>query len=139
MLYSLIGIGGKTQPPSFMVSAHHGLQARFENRDLALVQASYLVFIHVDTDDVIANFGKTRAGDQANIAGPKDRYIHFLVSLKACLIQEKASIRWSNSWVFSRISAASPRDSTLSRTTGSVFDALTLKRQASNSTLSPSV
>ena len=45
----------------------------------------------------------------------------------------------SSSAVFSRIRAASPRLSTLSRIRGSVFDVRRLKRHASNSRLTPSV
>ncbi len=45
----------------------------------------------------------------------------------------------SSSAVFSRISASSPRLSTLSRISGSVFDERRLKRHCSNSTLTPSV
>ena len=45
----------------------------------------------------------------------------------------------STSAVFSRMSCSLPRDSTLSRTSGSVLDARRLKRQSSNYIESPSV
>jgi len=48
-------------------------------------------------------------------------------------------IRSSSSAVFCRISASSPRLSTFSRISGSVFDERRLKRQSANSTLTPSV
>ena len=44
-----------------------------------------------------------------------------------------------SSSVLARIKPASPRDSTFSRTTGSVFDGRTLQRQSGNSRLMPSV
>src|SRR5687768_10873570 len=49
------------------------------------------------------------------------------------------SRRASSSAVFSRMSASFPRDSTLSRTSGSVFEPRRLKRQSANSTDRPSV
>src|SRR3569833_3015469 len=77
----------------------------------------------------------------AMIFGDEDAYRllfhHRVLSKYRSCVQE--SSRASNSAVFSCINPTSARDSTLSRTNGSVFEPRKLKRQWGNSTDSPSV
>ncbi len=60
------------------------------------------------------------------------------VDLRKCDPQLALSSMSRTSFVFASNSVLSPRVSTFTRTTGSVFDIRTLNRQVGNSTLSPS-
>src|SRR5581483_3887397 len=58
------------------VLADEDVEAGLVDRDLALLQGFDLVDVDVDARDVIAEVGKTGAGDQADIARPDDRNLH---------------------------------------------------------------
>ena len=65
-------VGGEGQPASASVARHQVVETRLEIGDLAPREASDLVRILVDADDVDAEFRETGTGDQPNIAGSDD-------------------------------------------------------------------
>src|SRR5471030_3525680 len=73
-------IEAELEPARLRIVAHQLIEAGLVDRDLALLQAGDLVGILVDADDVVAELGKARARNQADIAGADHRDAH-VVSL----------------------------------------------------------
>jgi hypothetical protein len=55
-------------------------QARFKDRDCAVVQAADVSRISVNTRDVVSNHGKTGTANQPNVGGPENGEIQFRTS-----------------------------------------------------------
>src|SRR5579862_5944478 len=65
-----VEVGRKAEPPRRGIALDEMVEARFENRDVALCQAFNLRGILVDAGDRYAKFRKARAGDQPDIPCP---------------------------------------------------------------------
>jgi hypothetical protein len=76
MVDALLYISREFQSTGLLVSFHIGVQARLVYRYLAFIQPRNLVFVDIDTDNVIAHFSHAGAGDKANISGSKNRQSH---------------------------------------------------------------
>src|SRR5258708_3317030 len=73
---ALRGIGGEREAPGCHVVAHHLLQARLEDRDLAIPQHADLALVHVEAQHVVADVGEAGAGDEPDISGADDAHLH---------------------------------------------------------------
>ena len=69
-------IGRKLQAASGAVACHDLFQARFVNRDAAVVQDVDLVLVDVETEHVVAEFRQAGAGDQAYVTGADNGNFH---------------------------------------------------------------
>jgi hypothetical protein len=72
-----VDVGGKAQATRRFVAADHRLQAGFVNGNAAVVENVDLALIEIETEHVVADFGKAGSGDQADIAGTDDGDFHF--------------------------------------------------------------
>ena len=61
-------IGGEGEPPGLHILGHQRFKPRLVDRHLASLQPRDLGRVFVDADHVMAEIGKTDAGDQADIA-----------------------------------------------------------------------
>src|SRR3546814_6092115 len=59
-----------------MVGLDHRLQARFVDRDDAVVQAVDLGLVDVHAHHLVADFGQAGSGDESDVAGSEDRNAH---------------------------------------------------------------
>jgi hypothetical protein len=73
-------IGREAQPAGRHVVIDHPLQSRFEDRNLATLQAFDFISVLVDTDHLSPELGKARAGHQSDIAGPDHGDLHGTLS-----------------------------------------------------------
>src|SRR5690606_42127024 len=55
--------------------------SRLVDEHLAVVQALDLGGVHIDAHHIVTHFRKARPGYKANVAGAKDRYLHFCLPL----------------------------------------------------------
>jgi hypothetical protein len=62
-------IGGEEQPALLDVILHQLIETRFEDRNLALLQARNFARVLIDARHRVAEIGEARAGDKAHIAG----------------------------------------------------------------------
>ena len=69
-------ISSERKPAIGTVGAHQRFQTGLVNGHLAQLEPGNLVRIHIDANDVVADFGQTRAGNQADITGSKNRHAH---------------------------------------------------------------
>src|SRR5690606_33117417 len=69
-------VGGELQPAGGVVVAHQVFQARFIDRNLALLQARDLVRVHIHADHLVADFGQHGALHQTHIARANYGYFH---------------------------------------------------------------
>ena len=86
MLCALGHVGGKTQAACLHIAPDHIFQARFKNRDAALLEDVDLVGIHVQTQYVVAHFRQAGACHQAHIAGADHANFHCFTPLISKLI-----------------------------------------------------
>ena len=68
--------GAECQPAGPDIIRDQALQPRLIDRDLPLPQGLDPRGILVNTDDMRPKLGETRAGNQADIAGPDHGYLH---------------------------------------------------------------
>ena len=71
-----VQIGREAQPPGRGVVGHQLLEAGLVDRDLAAAEPLDLIGILIDASHRDAEFRKTGAGNQADIAGADHRYAH---------------------------------------------------------------
>ena len=75
-------IGGEPQATLVGVFLHEHVKPGFVDGNNSLLQAGDFVGDLVDARHRVAEFGKTGAGDQANVAGPDHGNIHALTPCK---------------------------------------------------------
>ena len=71
-----IELGGEGQPAGFDVAFDEILKPVLEDRNFAALEPGDLGCVLVDTCDDVAEIGKTGAGDETDIAGADDGYVH---------------------------------------------------------------
>ncbi|MCY1172163.1 hypothetical protein D9M73_122940 [compost metagenome] len=81
-------VGGKRQTSCGDIGRHQNVEARFKDRHLARFQRGDLVGVFVDANHVMAEIGKARAGDKADIARANHRNSHD-VSLTHCALRQR--------------------------------------------------
>ena len=69
-------VSGEAQPAGGGVAADHVFQAGLVNRHAAALQQGDFGWIDIQAQHLIADFGQTRAGDQAHIAAANHRDFH---------------------------------------------------------------
>jgi hypothetical protein len=69
-------IGRKIEPAARHVVGDETVEIGLVDRDLALAQRRDLLLVLVDAGDVMAEIGKARAGNKADIAGADHRDAH---------------------------------------------------------------
>ncbi|EXI64885.1 MAG: hypothetical protein AW07_04768 [Candidatus Accumulibacter sp. SK-11] len=72
VVYRLLDISGEAKPASGDVAAHDLLQSRFVDRYAARLEDADLRGIEVEAEDVVTNFGKAGATDEADVTGSDD-------------------------------------------------------------------
>ena len=80
----LVEVGGEMQTAFFGVSLKEDIQPRLKNGNFACFQAFYLFVVVVNTNDIVASFGKTSSSDKPNVAGSNDSDIHVGVEFEWC-------------------------------------------------------
>jgi hypothetical protein len=63
------------QPPFLDIAIDDLVEARLVDRDLSLLQSLDFLFVDVDADDIVAEVGEARAGNQADVACADDCYV----------------------------------------------------------------
>jgi hypothetical protein len=95
----------KRKAPGRTVFRDDFFQARLEDRNLAGLQPGDLGRVDIDADDVVADFGETGTGDQANIARAEYCDVHMSVICREirasarnahCSGRRVARPRWEN-------------------------------------------
>ena len=77
-LHALRRARGETQPARGGVLFYQLLQTWFVNGDAALLQDLHLGGIVIHADHPVAHLGKASTGDEANVACPDNRQLHFV-------------------------------------------------------------
>src|SRR5436853_3100489 len=100
--HALLEIGGEGEAPAADVALDQLVEARLEDRHLALLQRRDLPSVLVDAGHVVAEIGKARAGNQADIARADHRDAHrtsLIVEVGARLARAASALQaLSRSW-----------------------------------------
>jgi hypothetical protein len=70
------GVGREAQPPGGGIADDELRETGLVDRDPALAESRDLLRVDVEADDVVAEVGEARAGDQADVAGADDADLH---------------------------------------------------------------
>jgi hypothetical protein len=71
-----LDVGGEAQAAGGDVLLHHGFEARFVDRDAALVEDADLGRVEVEAEHVVADVGQAGAGDEPDVTGADDCDFH---------------------------------------------------------------
>jgi hypothetical protein len=71
-------IGCEFETTGLAIPLNEILEPRFVDRDLTRIQAIDLRLIDIHAQNVVTHFGHARAGDQAHVAGAKNRQSHLI-------------------------------------------------------------
>lgn len=74
------------------VAMDYFFESGFVNRNLTSLQCLNLARVVIDTDDMMTDVGKTRAGDKANVSGTNYREIHREKRKRPLLVAEKQPV-----------------------------------------------
>lgn len=66
----------KSKPSRLHVALKQLLKARFMDWAASVVKAAYFCLVHVQANDLMPNFRKTRGGYQAHVTKPDHGYLH---------------------------------------------------------------
>ena len=76
MLDAFRGVGREVEAPGREVALQQLVEAGLVDRRLAALEHLDLALVDVDAQDVVADLGEARAGDQADVAGTEDGETH---------------------------------------------------------------
>ena len=96
-----VDIRGERQSPGGDIAGDHRLEPGLVDRYLAAVQHLDLARIEIKAEDIVAHFGKTGSGNEADIACPDHRNLHG-VAVVSCRLMSSSARRGSFAWVIAR-------------------------------------
>src|SRR6185312_2551063 len=76
MVHALLDLGREAQPPRLRIAFDQRFEPRFVDRDTTRFKERDLVFVYIETYDVIADIRKAGAGDEADITSSDNGDLH---------------------------------------------------------------